>query len=133
MLASAGWLGIVSTIPTCRRIYALVFGLGGGLIGDEVGLLLTMGNYYSELTYVFGVGFLAVASLGLLFVCFRDKLRDDVTELGFGERLVHVGVVVAGLSALAFPHDALVGILILVAGIIIAVGGRQYKRRHPST
>jgi hypothetical protein len=109
MLAIAGWLGIVSTVPTYRRLYALVFGLGGGLIGDEIGLLLTFGN-----------------------ACYREKLRDDVTELGFGERLVHVGVLVAGLSALAFSHDALVGILILVAGIIIALGGRQYKRRHPS-
>src|ERR1700691_4237778 len=49
MVIVAGWLGIVSNHPVLDRVYATVFGLGGGLIGDEVGLLLTFGNYHSEL------------------------------------------------------------------------------------
>ena len=128
MMGIAGWLGIISTRPTHRRIYALVFGLGGGLIGDEIGLLLTFGNYQSELTYVFGIGFIVCAVLGLLFVSYRDKLRHDVTGLGIGERLVHVGVVVAGLSALAFSVNALLGTLILTIGVVIAVGGWQHRK-----
>jgi hypothetical protein len=45
MVATAGWLGISSNHPSLRRVYAVVFGFGGGLIGDEIGLLLTFGNY----------------------------------------------------------------------------------------
>jgi hypothetical protein len=131
MMGVAGWLGIISTRPTHRRIYALLFGLGGGLIGDEVGLLLTFGNYQSELTYVFGIGFIVCAVSGLLFVSYRDKLRHDVTGLGTGERLVHVGVVVAGLSVLAFSVNAMLGILILAIGAVIALGGWKLRSRHP--
>ena len=40
MVATAGWLGISSNHLSLRRVYAVVFGFGGGLIGDEIGLLL---------------------------------------------------------------------------------------------
>jgi hypothetical protein len=122
----AGWLGIISTLPTHRRLYALVFGLGAGLIGDEVGLLLTFGNYYSELTYVFGVGFIVVALLGLLLSSYKDKLREDVTGLGTNERMVHIGVIIAGLSVAAFSvSDFLAGSVILVIGVAVAAAGAR--------
>lgn len=133
MIGVAGWLGIISTVPTHRRVYVLVFGVGGGLIGDEIGLLLTLGDYYSHLTYFFGVVFTGVAILGLLFVSHRDRLKHDVMGLGTGEHLVHVGVVVAGLSMLAFDDDILIGSMILSTGILIAAL-RVWKQRiafHP--
>jgi hypothetical protein len=125
MIGIAGWLGIISTVPSHRRIYALFFGLGGGLIGDEIGLLLTFGDYYSELTYVFVIGLMIFAVLFLLLRSYRNELRLDVIELETGERLIHVGVIVAGLSALPFSADALLlGSAILIIGtLIIAVGG----------
>jgi len=128
MLGVTGWLGIISTRPTHRRIYALVFGLGGGLIGDEVGLLLTFGDYQSTLTYFFGVGFMGCAALGLLFTSYRDELKHDVLDLETRERLLHVGVVVACLSVLAFSVDISLGMLILIMGSAIAVGGRRLGR-----
>lgn len=131
MVGIAGWLGIISTLPTHRRVYALVFGLGGGLIGDEIGLLLTFGNYYSGFTYVFGVGFIGFAALSLLFINYRDRLKYDVLGVGTGERLVHVGVVVAGLSALAFSVDAaLLGLVILVMGALMVALGTWLNRRR---
>src|SRR5208337_5407712 len=126
LIAIAGWLGIISTQPTHRRIYALVFGLGSGLIGDEVGLLLTFGDYHSELTYVFGVGFIVVALLLLLLTSYRDRLKDDVTGLGTNERVVHIGVIVAGLSVAAFSVSAfLAGSVILVIGVAVAATGAR--------
>jgi len=132
MVTVAGWLGIIATVPTHRRLYALVFGLGAGLIGDEVGLLLTFGNYYSELTYVFGVGFIVVALLGLLLTSYRDRLKNDVTGLGTDERLVHIGVIIAGLSVAAFSVSAfLTGSVILVIGVAIAaIGTRRLLARE---
>jgi hypothetical protein len=132
MLAIAGGVGIGSLLPTHRRVCALVFGLGGGLIGDEVGLLLTFGNYYSQLTYVFVIGVIGGAAICLLLFTYRSKLRADVLELGSGERLVHLGVVIAGLSVLAFAFGSLfVGAVILVIGFVVAfVGWEVHQRRE---
>ncbi len=44
MVVSAGWLTIVSDHPGYNRVFAIVFGLGAGLIGDEVGLLSPSGT-----------------------------------------------------------------------------------------
>jgi uncharacterized membrane protein len=91
---------------------------------DEVGLLLTFGNYYSELTYVFAIVFIAVALLGLLLSSYKDRLKDDVTEIGTNERVLHIGVIIAGLSIAAFSVSAfLEGFIILVIGVVIAVAG----------
>lgn len=128
LVVIAGWLGIISMLPTHRRVYALVFGLGGGLIGDEVGLLLTFGDYHSQLTYFFFVAFIAFATMALLLTTYKDKLKRDVIELETGERMVHIGVAIVVLSALAFAVNAVLGSLILLAGALIALGG-WYRRR----
>jgi|SRR5438105_12524281 hypothetical protein len=130
MMAAAGWLGIVSLNPTYQRIYALIFGIGGGLIGDEVGLLLTLGNYYSELTYVFGIATIVGTSILLLLFAYGGRLKEDVLELGRGERLFHIGVAIAGLSVLAFAFEAwLLGVCVFAAGVLLAiVGFRLHKR-----
>ena len=134
MVVVAGWLGIVSILPTHRRVVALIFGLGGGLIGDEVGLFLTFGNYYSQLTYVIGIGIVGGASLCLLLFIWGNKLKQDVMELGHGEQLLHLGVVIAGLSVLGFAFDAaLLGAATFGIGIVVALAGYwQHKKRVKS-
>jgi len=130
MVVAAGWLGIVSFHPALNRLYATVFGFGGGLIGDEVGLLLTFGNYYSELTYVFFVGFICAAFLLVLVVRYREPLKRDLAEISRGETLVHVGFVVAGFSALPFSFGvATYGLVILLAGTIVALSGILQSRK----
>src|SRR5713101_1381080 len=56
MVTLAGWLGIAFNRPRLVRTYTIIFGLGAGLIADEVGLLLTFGQYQSDLTTDFFVG-----------------------------------------------------------------------------
>jgi hypothetical protein len=41
MLAVGGWLGISYNNPRVDRVAAIIFGAGGGLIGDEAEILLT--------------------------------------------------------------------------------------------
>src|SRR5437762_10426728 len=48
MVVSTGWLGITLSNERMGRNLAIIFGLGAGLIGDEVGLLLTFGDYTSN-------------------------------------------------------------------------------------
>jgi hypothetical protein len=132
MVLVAGWLGITSTLPLHRRAYAIIFGLGGGLIGDEVGLFLTFGNYYSDLTYFFAVGFLALAALALLVIRYWGALKVDLFGTGLGETLLHWGILVSGLSVLAFSFgDLALGSVILVVGVLIASIGYYFNSRYP--
>src|SRR5207302_8901552 len=53
MVVSTGWLGIALSNEGLGRNLALIFVLGAGLIGDEVGLLLTFGAYRGTLLELF--------------------------------------------------------------------------------
>lgn len=131
MVVGAGWLGIVSSHPALNRVYAVVFGLGGGLIGDEVGLLLTFGDYHSELTYLFFVGFVSAVAIILLVVKYGEPLKRDLTEVDRGESVVHVGIVVAGFSVLFFSFDKVTpGLGVAAAGIFIALAGVALRRKR---
>ena len=130
MIVTAGGLGIVHNDPRYRRLYAVVFGLGGGLVGDEVGLLLTFGNYDSILTLYFFVIVVSLGVLGMLLGGYRKELEYDVLSLEKGERLDYLGAVVAGLSALPFSAGMpFLGAAILVAGIAVVLAGVSLHRK----
>jgi len=133
MLVAAGWLGIVSNRPEYDRIYSVVFGLGLGLIGDETGLLLTFGDYHSELTYVIFVVGVSGAFMAYIVVRYWSLLRNEVFWLGRGERAVHLGMGISALSSLAFAFDNLTtGAVVLVAGLVVIVAGVWLHRRRPA-
>jgi hypothetical protein len=131
MLVAAGWLGIASNRPEYDRGYALVFGLGLGLVGDETGLLLTFGDYQSELTYFVFVAFLSAAIMALLAVRYWPQLSAEVVRLGRGERTAHLGICLSAVSALPFAFDQTgAGALILSAGVAVTVLGLWLHRRR---
>jgi len=130
MVAVAGWLGIAQIKPNLRRSYAVVFGIGGGLIGDEVGLLLTLGNYYSDLTYFFFLLVVALGAMGILAAGYKHELEDDVRSLEHGERTAYLGVVITGLSALSFAGGYVAyGAATLTVGLLITAAGVWWHRR----
>src|SRR3989454_9593528 len=53
LIAVAGWMVFFFNDAATTEIYTVLYGLGAGFVGDEVGLLLTFNNYQSELTYLF--------------------------------------------------------------------------------
>jgi hypothetical protein len=61
MVGIGGWLGINYSDERIKRFATVIFGLGGGLIGDESGMLLIMNpnDYLTVLTYPIVAGFLA--------------------------------------------------------------------------
>src|SRR5881397_590389 len=102
MVTSSGWLGISFNRARLLRTYALIFGLGAGLIGDEVGLLLTFGNYQSELTSDFLVGTVGFIILATILARYRKVLEKDILHVSWNERLIYLGIMLAGLSTLFF-------------------------------
>ncbi len=126
LMGVAGWFGIVYNDEKLNRIYAVAFGLGAGFIGDEVGLLLTFNDYYSELTLDFFVAAVAFVILIALLTRYGKQIEKDVLRLSTRERLSHLGIFLAGFSTIFFAFDAIeFGIVLLGAGIVMFVWGYE--------
>ncbi len=134
MVVAAGWLAIASNRPEYDRAYAVIFGLGLGLIGDETGLLLTFGDYHSELTYVIFVAGVTLVVMGLLAARYWPLVKEEVVRLGSGERAVHIGIAVCAVSFLAFAFDQLLaGALLLALGLAVGVVGAWVHRARTAS
>ncbi len=130
MITVSGWLGIVANGERWSRVYAVVFGLGVGFVGDEVGLLLTFGDYYSELTFDFFVAAVAFIVLIALLARYWTEIGREVFHLAGRERLLHVGIFVAGFSMIFFAFGVVyVAVPALAAGLVLSVAGYAADRR----
>ncbi len=98
MLAIGGWLGISYHSERIDRLAAILFGAGGGLIGDEIGLLLTLENYWAEITYTFVVVFLTFASMLILLNKYRKLIRKEFTQFLRSNASLYFGVFLAAVS-----------------------------------
>ncbi|MBS7632251.1 hypothetical protein KEJ15_01320 [Candidatus Bathyarchaeota archaeon] len=121
MLAVGGWLGISYESERINRLAAVLFGLGGGLIGDEVGLLLTFGNYWTELTYNVVIGFLAVMSIIVLVNKYSSVMRKEFTEFLQSNASLYVGIFLAAVS-LAFVLETGNEVIIYIFSGLSIVG-----------
>jgi hypothetical protein len=100
MLAIGGWLGISYQSERTDRLAAILFGAGGGLIGDEVGLLLTLSAhaYWTEITYTFIIIFLTFASMLILLNKYRKVIGAEFTQFSRSNASLYIGVFVAAVS-----------------------------------
>jgi len=55
LLSISGWISLVCLQKKYKLLGATLYGGGLGLLIDEIGLLLTWGNYWAKQSYVFGV------------------------------------------------------------------------------
>ncbi len=131
MMATAGWLGIAwRRSDRLDKIYAIVYGVGAGLIGDETGLLLTGGYYLSTLTFNFFVGAISFAILVILLFRYGDRLKSDISTLGRGEGLAYSGIFIAGISTVLFATTFnLLGVVVAVLGLVLIALGVDHHRR----
>lgn len=133
MVVFTGWLGISLSNERLSRNLAIVFGLGAGLIGDEVGLLLTFGDYTSYLTEIFFVGAIAFIILVTLLSRGRAHIEKEVINIGRRERLTQIGVFLGAFSVVFFAVDNYgVGLAVLGLGILVFLWGFERQRRPKS-
>ena len=124
LLAVGGWMGIVNQNQQIDQLAAVLYGAGGGLIADEVGLLLTFGDYWTGLTYTLVIIFLALASFSILLIAYRDTIRTQFWGLTKSGGILYIGVFLA-VTSFAFlltTSNALVSIIaavLAVAGCIV--------------
>jgi hypothetical protein len=124
LLAVGGWLGISSSDPDVDRVAAIFYGVGGGLIGDEIGLLLTLENYETTLTFTFVTVLLAVVSILILLNRYRRVIADEFAEFLSNKASLYLGVFLAAVSVafIAETDDStitLVSAVLFVAAVII--------------
>jgi len=100
LLAIGGWLGISYQSERTDRLAAILFGAGGGLIGDEVGLLLTLSAhaYWAEITYTFVIVFLTFASMLILVSRYHKTIQTEFTQFLRSNASLYFGVFLAAVS-----------------------------------
>src|SRR3989441_862480 len=127
MVVATGWLGISLSNERMGRNLAIIFGLGAGLIGDEVGLLLTFGDYTSNLTEIFFVSAIAFIILVTLLSRGRKHIEREVINLSLEERLTQIGVFIGAFSVIFFAvGDWEIGFAVLGLGVLAYLcGGRE--------
>ena len=121
MLAIGGWIGISVENERLNRVAAILFGAGGGLIGDEIGLLLTFGNYWTEITYTFVIIFLTFASMLILLNKYHKLIRTEFTQFLRSNASLYFGVFLAAVSiAFILETDNAAVIVVSSAFAVIA-------------
>ena len=131
LVTATGWTGI-ATIRNDQltRQLAIIFGLGAGLIGDEVGLLLTFGDYTSNLTEIFFVAAIGFIILATLFSRARKHIEAEVLDIDPRERLTQIGVFVAAFSVVFFAiANWNLAFVFLGLGALLYAWGFERKRR----
>jgi hypothetical protein len=129
----AGWIGIALSNVLLGRYLAIIFGLETGLIGDEVGLLLTFGDYTSNLTEIFFVAAIAFIILATLLSKGRKQIEKDVINIGWKERGTQIGVFLGAFSAIFFASgNWQIGFVFIGLGILVFLWGFERKRETRS-
>lgn len=121
MLAIGGWLGISYDNERINRLAAILFGAGGGIIGDEAGLLLTFENYWTGITYTFVIIFVTFVSIMILLNKYSKIIREEFAQFLSSNTSFYFGVFLATVSiALIIETDNITVITVSSLFTIIA-------------
>lgn len=78
LMCIGGWLALNYKDRGRRRVAALFYGVGLGFFIDEVGFLLTWGEYWSSLTYAIFIGTGVVFLNVIYFADFWNEVRKNI-------------------------------------------------------
>jgi hypothetical protein len=119
LLAVGGWMGIVNQNQQIDQLAAVIYGAGGGLIADEVGLLLTFGDYWTGLTYTLIIIFIALVSFSILFLEYREIILAQFWGLTKSGGILYIGIFL-GVVSVAFLLTAGNALVFLIAVVMTA-------------
>jgi len=127
ILAIGGWLGISYNDKDTDRLAAILYGAGGGLVIDEVGLLLTFGDYWTSLTYTVLIVLVTLVAILILFNSYRQAIKREFGEFFSSNFSIYFGAFLFAVSVafIVETDDVLVTALssglTIIAIVIIAV------------
>lgn len=120
MLAIGGWLGISYQNDRIDRLAAILFGAGGGIIGDEAGLLLTLNDYWTGVTYTLIIIFLTLVSMLVLLFRYSRAITAELSELTQSRASIYFGIFLAVVSMAVILETENI-IVMIVSGALTAV------------
>jgi len=126
LIALAGWFSITKTEFIDRRDNALIYGIGLGLFMDEIGLLLSWGDYWHSTTYLLS---LLLGGIFLNIIFFPDFWKDLRSHLGeFNPknkilRHYNSSALISGVDKLADEADKTGKITLIFSGLIYVIVG----------
>ena len=101
LLAIGGWLGISYKSERVDRLAAILYGAGGGIYGDEVGLQLTgYNNYWTGITYTLIIVFLMIVLLLALLFRYSKVIAAEFAGLSRSRAGLYLGILL-GLVSIA--------------------------------
>jgi hypothetical protein len=123
LLAAGGWLGISYNHKEIDMLAAIIYGVGGGLIADEVGLLLTFEDYWSGLTWTFTIVLVATVSVLILLGRYRQAIFEELHDFVSNKASLYVGMFLAAVSLAFILTDnmvvAVVSTIVTVTAILM--------------
>lgn len=136
LLAIGGWLGISYDEERITRLAAVLYGAGGGLIGDEAGLILTFGNYWTGITYTILVIFLVFIFALILFERYSKAISAEIKGFTRSRVSFYFGILLAVVSiefltsrnsfiAIISAVTTTAACIIIIAYIIQRIRGKQ--------
>ncbi len=75
LLSISGWISLVESQKRYKKISAMLYGGGLGLLIDEIGLLLTWGNYWATQSYIFSIIVIFIFLSIILYEHNRERKR----------------------------------------------------------
>ncbi|MBE0478461.1 hypothetical protein IBX65_04995 [Candidatus Aerophobetes bacterium] len=78
LLCIGGWLALNYGQKIMRKIAAILYGLGLGFFLDEIGFLLTWGEYWSSLTYAIVLLTSVIFLNAVYFADFWNEVRKNI-------------------------------------------------------
>jgi len=116
MLAIGGWMGISLENENTNRLAAILFGAGGGIISDEIGLLLTLEDYWAGITYIAVSLILIFSAMLILLIRYQKIIMTEFAEFTRTNGSLYVGVFMAAVSV-AFILETSNLIIITVSSV----------------
>mgnify|MGYP006278143731 CR=1 FL=1 len=78
LICISGWFAIVGSKRISKKMIAIMYGVGLGLFFDEIGLLLTWGDYFSGVTYSLSILIFGLFVNIIYFSQFWSSLKEDI-------------------------------------------------------
>jgi hypothetical protein len=119
LLAIGGWLGISYKSDRLARFAAILFGAGGGILGDEAGYLLT-NNYWTIITYTLVIVFLTLVCMLALFLRYSRVIVPELAGLTRRRLSVYFSLFLAVVSLMMIMETSNI-MIITVSGALATV------------
>ena len=126
LIALAGWFSITQTASSDRKDNALMYGIGLGLFMDEIGLLLSWGDYWHSTTYLLSLLLGGLFMNIIFFPDFWKDLRPHLKEFNPKNKILQhydSNVLITGVDKLAEGVDKTNKITLIFSGLIYIIVG----------